>query len=332
MEDAGNRVLKTSYRKPNRRLGVMKISVAAVQMESRNGDFEGNVKRAEEYILEAVKKGARLISLPEFALAGYIYADSFWEEAEPLKGRTYQWLQGLCNKYQVYVGTCILESDKEDFFSTFILCGPNDRLWSHRKVEPAAFEAFFFKGAGPNNNVFDTPIGKIGIIICFDSSKTYCIDALVKNRPDLLLLQYSLPAMPTFLLKKDKNNWIETFKNVPIAYAKHLRTPVVSCNKTGSFSSPMPLCLGIKYKSEFVDQSTIVDRYGAVLSVISKKPGVICGEVEIGEKISNADQIVPQGRWYLPYNIDMRFITEFTQKTGKIRYKYSSKRKRAAVL
>jgi Predicted amidohydrolase len=310
----------------------MKISVAAVQMESRNGDFEGNRKRAEEYILEAVKKGAQLISLPELALAGYIYSDSIWKEAEPLRGRTYQWLQGLCSKYQVYVATCILEKDKEDFFDTFILCGPGNSLWTHRKIEPAAYEAFFFKGAGPNTNVLDTPIGKIGIIICFDSSKTYCIDGLVKNRPDLLLLQYSAPEMPSFLLKKDKNNWVETFKNAPIAYAKYLRIPVVSCNKTGVFSSPIPFGLGIKYNSEFIDHSAIVDRDGAVLSIISKKSGVICSEVEIGEKSGSADQIIPQGRWYLPYNMDLRFITEFAQKAGKIRYKYSSKRKRAAML
>jgi predicted amidohydrolase len=309
----------------------MKISVAAVQMESKNGDFEGNRKRAEEYILEAIKKGARLISLPEFALAGYIYADSFWKEAEPLKGRTYQWLQGLCNKHQVYISTCILERYQNDFFATCVFCGPGDMLWTHRKIEPAAYEAFFFKGAGVNPNVFQTPIGKIGVAICVDSSKTYCIHELIKRQPDLLLIPYSCPALPTFFLKKVKNNWIETYKNAPITYARQLKIPVVSCNKTGNFNSPMPFLFGIKYHSNFVDQSAIIDRNGNVLSMISNKSGVICSEVELSEQHNIAEQKIPQGRWFLPYGLSSRFITDFCQKEGKIRYKFSSKRKRAAA-
>jgi predicted amidohydrolase len=309
----------------------MKLSVAAVQMESRNGDFAGNRKRAEGYILEAIKKGAKLISLPEFALAGYIFEDSIWQEAEPLRGRTYQWLQGLCNKHQVYISTCILERDNGDFFDTFILCGPENKLWTHRKIEPAVYEAFFFKGAGINTNVFDTPIGKIGVVICFDSSKTYCMASLLKDPPDLLLMPYSCPELPPFLLKKDKRNWIETYKNAPIVYARHLKAPVVSCNKTGLFTTKMPLSFGIKYSAPFIDQSAIIDGNGNVLSMISNKSGVICSEVELSEQRNITDQKIPQGRWFLPYGLSSRFITEFCQKEGKIRYKFSSKRKRAAA-
>ena len=53
----------------------MTITVAAIQMESLNGDYEGNRKRAGNHINDAVKKGAQLIVLPEFALPRYIYAD-----------------------------------------------------------------------------------------------------------------------------------------------------------------------------------------------------------------------------------------------------------------
>ena len=309
----------------------MKISVAAVQIESRNGDFEENRKRAEEYILEAVKKGAKLISLPEFALTGYIFSDSMWKEAEPLKGRTYQWLNGLCEKHKVYIATCILEKDKEDFFDTFILCGPDNRLWSHRKVEPFSYEAFYFKGAGLNPNVFDTPIGRIGIVICMDSSKTYSIASLIKNRPDLLLMQFSCPEFPPFFPEKVRNNWVDTFKIAPLLYAKHLRVPVVASNKTGICSTPIPLGLGMKYSSSFIDQSTIVDKNGNIVSVISNKPGVICCEVETASKDDLINQNINNGRWYLPYNFISRFVTEYAQKTGIIRYKFSGRRKMAAT-
>ena len=85
-------------------------------MVSRNCDYDGNRIRAEEHIVEAVGQGAKLILLPEFALAGYLYTDDLWDMAEPLKGKTYQWQKGLCERYGVYIGTCILEKDQKDFY------------------------------------------------------------------------------------------------------------------------------------------------------------------------------------------------------------------------
>lgn len=309
----------------------MKTAIAAVQMESRNGDFDGNRKRAEDGIIEAINKGARLISLPEFALVGYTFTDSIWEMAEPLRGRTYDWLAGLCDKHDVFITTCILERDGDDFFDTLILCGPNGGLWSHRKVEPASYEAFFFKGAGQNPNTFDTPIGKVGVVICFDTSKTYSVKSLIENRPDLLLLQYSCPEWPPFAPKGDRTNWVETYKDAPRLYAKQLGVPVLSCNKTGAFSTTIPFGFGIKYSCNFVDHSTILDANGEPIAEISKRAGVICAEVELGSNDNIPIGRIPKGRWFLPYSLSTRLATEYSQKIGKARYRLSKKRKLAAL-
>jgi N-carbamoylputrescine amidase len=309
----------------------MKLKVAAVQMESRNADYEGNRRRAEAHILEAVSQGARLISLPEFALAGYIYEDSIWEAAEPLAGRTFQWLSTLCRRLGVYIATCILEKEGEDFFDTFILCGPEGQLWSHRKIEPAAYEAFFFKGGGLSPNVFDTPIGRVGIAICFDTSKTHTIRSLMENRPEILLLQYSCPGLPAFLLKRDRDNWTEVYESTPAAYARRLRVPVVACNKSGAFRTSIPWSLGLPYAAAFVDTSVIVDARGEALARISGKPGIAWAEVDLGHDHAPAAESLPQGRWFLPLTLASRFSTEYGQKCGMLRYAFSSKRKRAAL-
>jgi len=99
----------------------MKIRVATVQMESLNNDYEGNLSRAERHINDGVSKAAKLILLPEFALVGYEFTDSIWKLAEPVKGRTYTWVKGLCERHNVYIGTCILENYEGDFYDTFIL-------------------------------------------------------------------------------------------------------------------------------------------------------------------------------------------------------------------
>ncbi|UCB42984.1 MAG: carbon-nitrogen hydrolase family protein [Dehalococcoidales bacterium] len=308
----------------------MKITVAAIQMESLNGDYEGNRKRAGELINDAAKKGARLIALPEFALAGYIYDDEIWKEAEPLMGRTYRWLSEFCDQHEAYITTCILERDGEDFYDTLILCGPGGKLWSHRKVEPAAHEAFFFRGAGPNECVFDTPIGKVGVVICFDTSKTYSIKSLSVKRPDVLLILYSCPAMPGFFPRRYRQNWLDTYHDAPAIFAKNLHTPVISCNKTGDFLSPMPMGFGMQYNTRFIDRTSIVDNNGTMLSEINGSPGAA---VAIVETKSAADAVgikIPSGRWFLPISHYTRFITEIIQRFGKIRYATSQKRRMAA--
>lgn len=308
----------------------MKITVAAIQMESLNGDYEGNRKRAGEFINDAAKKGARLIVLPEFALVGYIYADKIWKEAEVLPGRTSRWLGRLCDQNDAYIATCILERNGKDFYDTFILCGPGGKLWSHRKVEPAGYEAFFFRGAGPNECVFDTPIGKVGVAICFDTSKSYSIKGLSAKRPDILLILYSCPTTPGFFPLRYRENWIKTYHDTPAIFTKHLQVPVVSCNKTGNFLSPMPIGLGMQFNAKFIDRTSIVDNNGMMLSEINGGSGVAVTVVETGSAGETAGIKIPSGRWFLPISHFTRFTSEVMQKLGKMRYATSRKRRKAA--
>ncbi len=310
----------------------MKIRVATIQMKSLNDDYEGNLSRAEEHINDALNREAKLILLPELALAGYTYTDSIWKMAESLKGRTYQWLIALCKKHGVYIGTCILENYQGDFYDTFILVGPEkDALWAHRKIEPAGYEAYFFKGAGMNTNVFNTPIGRIGVAICFDTSKTHTIYSLMEARPEILLIPYSCPHFPSYFPKKDGESWLEVFLNTPKVYAQYLHAPVVSSNKTGRFTSPIPGVRGLKADWDFISESAIVDKNANVISSISKEAGALVEQVELGNtSISVKKDRIPKGRWLFPYTWKIRLITDISLKLGQMRYRWSKRRKRAS--
>jgi predicted amidohydrolase len=310
----------------------MKIRVATVQMESLNNDYEGNLSRAERHINDAVSKGAKLILLPEFALVGYEFTDSIWKMAEPLKGRTYTWVKGLCERHNAYVGTCILENYEGDFYDTFILVGPgDDALWVHRKIEPASYEAFFFKGAGMNANVFDTPIARIGVVICLDATKTHTISSLVGARPEILLVAYSWPDLPSFLPKKDREYWVEAFVSIPKVYAQYLHIPVVSSNKTGRFVSPVPLLKGLKIEADFTGRSSIIDQNGDVVSFISKDAGTLVEEVDLGKPdISAGTNIIRKGRWFFPFSRTIKLSCDVPLVFGRIRYRWSRRRRKAA--
>jgi N-carbamoylputrescine amidase len=309
----------------------MKLTVASIQMESLNGAYDINKGNAEALIREAAGKGAKLISLPEFALAGYCFEDRFWLGAEPLDGPTYRWLSTLCDELGVYVGTCILERLGEDFHCAFILVGPDKQLWIHRKVEAASYEANFFKGVGDNPRVFETPIGKIGVGICFDTTKTYTLASLIKDRPQILLLQFSCPRLPSWIPGLLKRNWDKTYENLSGMYASWLNIPVVLTNKTGGFSSVFPQMFGLPFNSRFADYSAVLNGSGYVLESISGKQGVICTEVELVIRDQPAPRTdIPGGRWCMPYSAVTRILTDYARIAGLVRYSLSSKRKKTA--
>jgi len=309
----------------------MTVKVAALQMISKNNDFAGNRLRAEESISDAVRQGAELILLPEFALAGYLYTDDFWSMAEPLKGRTYKWQKSLSETHGVYIGNCILEKAQSDFYDTFILTGPGqNEMWKHRKIEAPGHESYLFKGGGINSNVFETPIGKIGVVICFDSAKNHTLSSLINNNAEIVLIGYSYPGLPKYFSENDRKNWFETYLKAPAIYSKHLQVPVVVSNKTGQFSSP--LRIGPDFDSTFTGGSSIFDKDGNLLMRFAEhQAGVLVSDVSLGNQKKFAQhRKLSSKEWLLPYNLKNKVLMEIIRALGTTRYMFSQKRRLAA--
>lgn len=303
--------------------------VAAVQTVNLDNQYERSREMAERLIVEAAKKGARLILLPEFALIGYRFHDEIWNAAEPLEGPTVAWMRGLCKRHNIYLATCILEVKGDDFHDTAVLVGPGEgELWAHRKIEPALYEARYFKGGGINPAVFETPLGRIGIIICYDTSKTHTAKNLLDGNPDIVLMTFSAPETPV-VPERMANLSIRTQNELPGIYADILGVPVISCNKTGRWDSPLPGVPGANLRSDFVARSRIVDAGGNVLAALEKQEAVLLAEVEIGGQAVRKPHNVPEGRWLVNYDPFMRSFSDLTLKMGIHRYNKSAARKRA---
>ncbi len=308
----------------------MSLKAAAVQMVSLNTDYKANMARAEIHIMEAASKGAKLILLPEFALAGYMFEDGIWDSAEPLKGKTYKWLKELASKYDAYLGICILETDGRDFFDTFILVGP-DEFFFHRKIEPASYEAFTFSAKGINQSVFDTKLGRIGVAICFDTTKTHTIKRLIELSPDILLIAYSSPELPWFCLPKDKKAWVEEYRITPELYASFLACPVIVSNKTGEAHSRIPyLPRFLRMDVSFTEGTCILDGSGRRLSEIKGGSGIVVEDLEMKE-FPRKNQVLPKGRWLMPFTLSTRITMDGALFLGRLRYMLSKKRKMAAA-
>ena len=93
------------------------LSVAGIQVESRNLDVRGNLSRAELLVEAAAERGAALVLCPEFLAPGYTYDVSIWDVAEPRGGPTEQWLARMARQHRLYIGATYLEASGDDFFT-----------------------------------------------------------------------------------------------------------------------------------------------------------------------------------------------------------------------
>jgi hypothetical protein len=106
--------------------------------------------------------------------------------------------------------------------------------------------------------------------------------------------------------------------------------PIVVANKTGRFSSPLPIGIA-DFDAEFAGGTSIYDRNGNALEQMTEKQsGILVYEIMLGEHNGLVKQSrFKQNGWLLPYNMKTKVLMEINRKIGMTRYKFSKKRKNA---
>tara|TARA_R110000868_G_scaffold411741_1_gene708440 strand:+ start:865 stop:1743 length:879 start_codon:yes stop_codon:yes gene_type:complete len=159
------------------------VNVACVQMRPEVGNKAKNVARSIECIEQAVGDGAQLVVLPELCNSGYVFENM--EEAvalsEPVPGgESCNTWSGLAAKLNVHIVAGINERDGDDLFNSSVVIGPSGHLATYRKVHLWNNENLFFKPGNLGFPVVDTPVGKLGTFICYDTwfSESYRLCAV----------------------------------------------------------------------------------------------------------------------------------------------------------
>ena len=150
-------------------LGLCQMKVTADKAE--------NLRTAEEAIRTAARQGAELVLLPEMFNCPYENA-CFPVYAEPAGGETWQFLSRIAKELGIYLaGGSVPEREGDAIYNTCYLFSPQgEELARHRKVhlfdiDVPGGQRFMESDtltAGDQITVVDTPLGKLGIAICFD--------------------------------------------------------------------------------------------------------------------------------------------------------------------
>lgn len=183
VEWGGVTLIKTNPR-PSR-----KVRLAACNYRPRGGKTAlDNLSQLRPYIAQAAKQRANLLVLGE-CITSVGNNLSYVEVAESVPGPSTNYLGRLAKQYNIYIVTTLNERVGHLIYNTAVLLGPEGKLiGKYRKICPARGE--YRKGIAPGRQfpVFNTDIGKIGMMICFDVHMPEVARGLVANGAEIVAM------------------------------------------------------------------------------------------------------------------------------------------------
>lgn len=152
------------------------LPVALIQM-SCVADPARNVQTALSHVAQAARGGAKLVCLPELFRSLYFCQKQDYkcfQLAEPIPGPTTQLLSAAAKKHKITLVSSLFEKRTGGLYhNTAVVFGPNGKiLGTYRKMhipdDPGFNEKFYFTPGDTGFQPIDTPVGRLGILVCWD--------------------------------------------------------------------------------------------------------------------------------------------------------------------
>jgi predicted amidohydrolase len=152
---------------------VSPVRVAVVQFEPHVGveNLKANAAAVEERLTAAADNGAGLIVLPELATTGYVFEtrEEAYAHSEPVPGgRSIDLFTRIAAERNLYIVGNVVEQANGKLYDTAVLIGPEGYVGRYRKTHLWNTEKLWFTPGDEGFSVFDTPIGRIGLLVCWD--------------------------------------------------------------------------------------------------------------------------------------------------------------------
>jgi predicted amidohydrolase len=150
------------------------VKVAAVDFIPAWGDRDGNIRRLVEAAERVAAEGVQYAVFPETAISGYDFADpaQLAPFVDTIPGRATDALLPVLKRTGLIMSVGIAEKDANTgiFYNTAVLMGPDGIIGKYRKNGLNGQDVQLFGPGDTDVGVFDTPIGRIALIICYDDT------------------------------------------------------------------------------------------------------------------------------------------------------------------
>ncbi|ESQ81393.1 carbon-nitrogen hydrolase family protein [Asticcacaulis benevestitus] len=202
------------------------IKAAVVQAAPVLFNTPKTVEKLGELTREAAAKGADLVVFPEAFIGGYPKGVDFgarlglrspegreefrryFESAIDLPGPEASRMGEIARDNGVHMVVGVIERDGGTLYCSTLTYAPSGRiLYKHRKLMPTALERLVWGfGDGSTINVVDTPIGRIGSVICWENYMPLLRAAMYSRGVEL----YCAPTVD------DRDTWLPTMRTIAL--------------------------------------------------------------------------------------------------------------------
>jgi predicted amidohydrolase len=155
-------------------VGIRPVKVAAVDFIPAWGDLDGNIRRLVEAADRVAAEGVQYAVFPETAISGYDFSGpaQLAPFVDTIPGQATDALLPVLKRTGMYMSVGIAEKDANTgiFYNTAVLMGPEGIIGKYRKNGLNGQDVQLFGPGDTDVGVFDTPIGRIALIICYDDT------------------------------------------------------------------------------------------------------------------------------------------------------------------
>ena len=237
-----------------------RFKAAIIQFDVRRGDLDWNLLTAKKRILMLVKKGVKLIVLPEMWSVGF--ANKHLHELAETTPRVLDDLSGLARRHKITTIGSLPEKKGGNIFNTAYVCDADGSIAGcYRKVHlfSPTRENQYFK-PGRKAVIASTSLGPIGLMICYDLRFPELCRALTMAGAPVVAVMAAWP-------RERRRVWDLLLR----ARAVENQVFVLGANRCGSDND-----------LAYAGHSRIVSPDGEVLSRAGKRPAVLSATIDLG--------------------------------------------------
>ncbi|HEY0451248.1 carbon-nitrogen hydrolase family protein [Actinophytocola sp.] len=241
-------------------------------------DLEADIARISRLIDQARADGVTLLALPEACLGGYLANLDGGAEGPPalaVDGPEIRGLAALAGDLVVTAGYC---EEADGLLYNSVVCVSGDGvLGNHRKVHQPLSEDATYR-AGKGFAAFDTPVGRLGMMICYDKAFPESARSLALDGAEIVVCVSAWPGSrthPAADLAQDR--WTRRFDLFDRARALENQIVWLSANQSGVFGD-----------LRFVASAKVVDPGGEIIAGTGVAEGMAVAELDVPRALEAA--------------------------------------------
>jgi N-carbamoylputrescine amidase len=240
-------------------------------------DLDASLTRIEVLADAARRRGAQLLVLPEGALGGYLYEDGPGLDLPPAldpNGDEILRLARIAGDMVICAG--YTERGAAGLHSSAVCVSGDGVLGHQRKVHLPPAERFAY-APGDGFAAFDTPAGRVGMLICYDKLFPEAARTLALDGAEIICSLAAWPADrtdPAPRLSDDRQR--RHFDLCDQARAVENQVVWVSSNQVGRWG-----------RLRFLGASKVVDPDGVVLASTGEQTGLAVAAIDVARAIGD---------------------------------------------